>query len=243
MCALKRPFSGRDAQQLFANVIRGQFSPIPSRYGKNMKSLIDGMLNANSVQRPSAGDILKLGFIKSRIASKVRENEAQLKTVNIMASDNQRQKKKPVQAAKLPKLSGPGKKDICELPVPPDEEAPRWARRGHQNDAQKLDEVTVVAVDEDRNEYQDLRQATEKLQSSVTSDPVTDPVSIKERIAELRRVIERKIGKQLLAMLADYIQREDDPNCAQFVDIMTDQDQDVVEQIRDLISLENTFTV
>jgi hypothetical protein len=205
---------------------------------------------SNASQRPTAGEILKLAFIKRKIQSKIRENEAQLKTVNIMASDcaplpgaGKAAPKKPanaVQVAKLPKLVS--RKDL-PLPLPPDEEPPKWAQRsGSSHKEVKTVVATEVERGEQPSEYRDLQLATERLQKSLTSENLVDPVSIREKIADLRRVIEKKIGKQLLAMLADYIQREDDPNCAQFVDIMTEQDQDVVEQIRDLISLENTFS-
>jgi NIMA (never in mitosis gene a)-related kinase len=245
LCALKRPFTGRDAAQLFAQVVRGVFEPIPTRYGRNVKMLVEAMLIPAPAQRPAAAEIIQFPFIQARIASKIKENEAQLKTVNIMAGDAAaRQKRtsqkrpvaappqqKRVETPKLPKLNSPKPAEL-DLPLPPDEEAPRWAQRGGAQ--ARPSEMIVAAKDSGASEYEDLMEATDKLHGSLKGDTPVDEA----RVGELRAGLERKLGEQLFAMLYSNIQGEDDPNCAQFVDIMTETDPDIVEQMRELIALE-----
>ena len=265
MCALKRPFSGRDAHQLFAAVVRGKYDPLPARYSKGIKMLVDSMLSANPNQRPSAEQILQLPFIKTKIMGKIKENEAQLKTVNIIASEAKgitRQRsavktppkrvatpKRPESATKLPRLNQE-KDDDMDLPLPPDEEAPRWAQRGRN--VAKPDEITVVPREEEPNEYEELREVTNEMHNSLRGSPGALPAwakdeedvpmdesSLKTKINGLREHLEQKLGEQLFEMLYENIQGEDDPNCAQFVDIMNESDPELVEQMRELISLEN----
>jgi NIMA (never in mitosis gene a)-related kinase len=244
LCALRRPFTGRDAGQLFAQVMRGTFDPIPSRYGKNIKTLLEGMLNTTAAQRPSANDILQLPFVQTKIAAKIRENEAQLKTVNIIASEFQnaaRQQQQPIRRSvakkpnqqKLPKLQTQKRAEI-DLPLPPDEDPPRWAARG--SNPSRPNEIAVPPTSaEGPNEYADLMEATARLHSSLKGEVEVDEA----RVAELRSGIIAKLGDQLFAMLYRNIQQEDDPNCAQFVDIMTESDPDLVEGMRELIAMEN----
>jgi hypothetical protein len=141
MCGLKRPFTGHDAAQLFAQIIRGSFEPIPTRYGKNVKLSVEAMLTPTLTQRPPAGELIQFPFIQTRIAAKIQENEAQLKTVNIMVEDSvkgfAKQKRisqrrplpavvpfKKVENPKSPRRHSPKLIDL-ELPLPRDEEAPR----------------------------------------------------------------------------------------------------------------------
>jgi NIMA (never in mitosis gene a)-related kinase len=241
LCALKRPFTGRDAGQLFAQVIRGSFEPIPTRYGRNTRLLVEAMLTPTASQRPAASEIIQFPFIQARMAAKIRENEAQLKTVNIMGGDPPkvatRQKRasqappKRVETPKLPKLASPKPADV-ELPLPPDEEAPRWAQRGGPQ--LRVNEMVVATKEDGACEYADLVEATDRLQGSLKGGPRVDEA----RPVELRAALAGKLGKQLFTMLYGNIQREDDPHCAQFVDIMTESDPDVVELMRELIALE-----
>jgi NIMA (never in mitosis gene a)-related kinase len=248
LCALKRPFTGRDAMQLFAQVVRGVFDPIPSRYGRNTKLLVDAMLTPTAAQRPAASEIIQFPFIQAKIAAKIKENEAQLKTVNIMLDDPAkvvaRQKRtsqrrasqappppKRIEAPKLPKLMSLKPVDP-ELPLPPDEEAPRWAQRGGPQ--VRPSEMIVAAKEGGASEYEDLIEATDRLHGSLKCEAQVDEA----RPAELRAALECKLGEQLFAMLYGNIQSEDDPHCAQFVDIMTESDPDVVELMRELIALE-----
>lgn len=186
MCALKRPFTGRDAGQLFAMVVRGKYDPLSSKYSKNLRMLVDSMLNPSPIERPTAAQILQLPFIKKRVESMINDNESQLKTVNIIVSEPQmtrRQKKAPSAMLKntpqqkpkavgvhLPKLKS--KPDFrenidLELPLPPDEEAPPWALR--TNNKTKHDTIIMNEPDvEVPQEYEDLQDATDELHKSLS---------------------------------------------------------------------------
>lgn len=265
MCALKRPFTGRDAAQLLAMVIRGQYEPIPKRYSKEVKSIVDSMLNTNAAQRPSAGQILQVPFIRTRILGAIKANEAQLNTVNVIAPDAKGGKQsaskmglKAAHRAQAGKSIEPATKGLpnlhvkddrtCNLPLPPEEEAPRWAQRSNIS---RMTEVTVPVRQHDTNDYEDLQEATAKLHMSLSipkgtlppwakgEDIPLDEGSLKLKLASVRETLEQKLGDQLFEMLYENIANEDDPNCAQFVDIMNESDPDIVEQMRELISLEN----
>ena len=265
MCALKRPFTGRDAAQLFAAVARGKYDPLPARYSKGIKMLVDSMLSVVPTQRPTASQILQLPFIKTKIMGKIKENEAQLKTVNIIMSEPrgsvqrspvktpQRRLATPIKksdsGSKLPRLAKEAKAEE-DLPLPPDEEAPRWAQRGGK--IAKADEIPVAPHIDEPNEYKELRDVTNELHNSlrISSGALPawakdeeqvpmDESSIRLKINGLREYLEQKLGEQLFEMLYENIQGEDDPNCAQFVDIMNESDPELVEQMRELISLEN----
>jgi hypothetical protein len=125
------------------------------------------------------------------------------------------------------------KQPELELPLPPDEDPPRWAIRG--SNPNRPNEIAVPPPRaEGANEYADLVEATARLHSSLNEGLEIDVA----RVAELRKGIIAKLGEQLFTMLYENIQQEDDPNCAQFVDIMTESDPDLVEGMRELIAME-----
>jgi hypothetical protein len=96
-------------------------------------------------------------------------------------------------------------------------------------------EMTVGQRNEPPNEYEDLLEATDRQQSSLEGNQSGDEGHAKE----LGIGLERVLSEQLFGMLSGYIQPEDDPDCAQFVPIKADFDPDVVEQKRELITLES----
>jgi serine/threonine protein kinase len=63
MTTLKRAFEGNSLPALVAKILRGRFSPIPSRYSVHLRSLIHSMLARNPNRRPSVATILKLPWM------------------------------------------------------------------------------------------------------------------------------------------------------------------------------------
>jgi serine/threonine protein kinase len=64
MTTLKRAFEGNSLPALVAKILRGRFSPIPSRYSMKLCSLIHSMLARNPNRRPSVETILKLPWMR-----------------------------------------------------------------------------------------------------------------------------------------------------------------------------------
>lgn len=277
LCSLKRPFTARDANQLYAKVMRGNFEPIPARYSKNIKNLVSSMLNPVPSDRLTASEILQLPFIQSKTKSKIQENEAKLKTVNIIVAEknfpqspnknihqNPSQQKNAAAPPKsqrsssnnkkatihLPKLhSKPDLPKLIELPLPPEEEAPRWAtQRGPQ--LSQADEVSITPSPEEFKEINDLKDSTTELQKSLSLQKSKVPawakpsdsqkVGSKDEIPALKKELMDILKEQLFEMLHQYIIDEKEvESSAQFVSLMEEEDPTTVEKMRRLVQLEN----
>lgn len=62
------PFSGNTLPELTRNVLRGVYSPLPSLYSKDVKSLIHCMLCTSPNDRISTRNIFKLPLIKLHVS-------------------------------------------------------------------------------------------------------------------------------------------------------------------------------
>jgi len=115
----------------------------------------------------------------------------------------------------------------------------------------RSEEITVAPLGEAANDYRDLQEATDLLHKSLSlpagalppwakGDEIPmDEASLRTKIATMRDDLTHKLGEGLFCLLYENVRGEDEPNCAQFVDIMNESDSEVVEQMRQLIALEN----
>ena len=269
MCALKRPFSARDANQLFVKVLRGSFQPIPAIYSKNLKNLVNSMLKTNPSERITTGQILRLPFIRNKLKMKLQESENKLNSVNIIVTDANKQPsplaqiapKHPVtkspspakkMTAHLPKLnSKPALPELNELPLPPDEEAPRWATERGPQSFPKAEEVTVNSSPDEFKDLNDLKESINELQKSISLpmnsatipawvQQVDQKVGSADEIPVLRKELRDLLKDQLFEMLHRYVIEENDiESSAQFVTIIEEEDPETVEKMRKLVQLEN----
>ena len=69
MVALKMPFDAKSFPQLTVNIMKGEFSPIPEGFSKELNDLIKLLLNPVSSKRPSVDEILKQKIIQARISN------------------------------------------------------------------------------------------------------------------------------------------------------------------------------
>lgn len=60
LCCLKRPFEGKDYEELKKNILSGTFDNIPEHYSYNLANLIDRMLSMDPNKRPSTRQIIEL---------------------------------------------------------------------------------------------------------------------------------------------------------------------------------------
>jgi NIMA (never in mitosis gene a)-related kinase len=58
LCALKMPFNARSLPKLSLNIIKGQYSSVPLHYSKDLKELVNSMLQLDPIKRPSIAEIL-----------------------------------------------------------------------------------------------------------------------------------------------------------------------------------------
>lgn len=75
MCALKMPFDASSLPLLSLKIIRGAYNPIPSTYSKDLKNLVNMMLNVDPSKRPNINEILKTPIIQTRIKNFLNEME------------------------------------------------------------------------------------------------------------------------------------------------------------------------
>lgn len=60
LCALKPPFDANSIPALALKISKGNYSPIPTAYSKDLKFLINQMLNKDPLKRPNISQILSL---------------------------------------------------------------------------------------------------------------------------------------------------------------------------------------
>ncbi|CAD8206242.1 unnamed protein product [Paramecium pentaurelia] len=73
LCALQPPFNGDSLHVLAINIVKGQYKPIPANYSKDLKQLVQQMLQVDYRRRPTIQEILKMPVITNRIKSFLSE--------------------------------------------------------------------------------------------------------------------------------------------------------------------------
>jgi NIMA (never in mitosis gene a)-related kinase len=67
LCTLRPPFKGTNLEQLYKNVSRGIYDPIPSIYKDDLKKVISLMLQTNPLNRPNCDSLLSNPLILKRM--------------------------------------------------------------------------------------------------------------------------------------------------------------------------------
>lgn len=70
ICGLTPPFKGNNLDQLFVNVMKGTYDPLPKCYSKELCTVIYSMIKLNHVSRPSCESILNNPFVQKFIVKK-----------------------------------------------------------------------------------------------------------------------------------------------------------------------------
>ncbi len=74
LCALKPPFDGSNIHFLGIKIIKGEYSPLPSHFSRELKTLVSQMLTIDVQRRPNINQVLKTPIIARRIKSFLNEN-------------------------------------------------------------------------------------------------------------------------------------------------------------------------
>lgn len=77
MTMLKMPFEGSSLPLLSLKIVRGNYSPIGSHVGKELKNLIQSILQLEPKNRPSIIELLRNNNLKSRIKNYLNDTEYQ----------------------------------------------------------------------------------------------------------------------------------------------------------------------
>ena len=79
MASLKPPFDGKNVVSLGKKIVKGEFAPIHSTYSDELQRLIESMLNVDSSQRPSVGQLMK----NPRISKYINEGKLLVKEFQV----------------------------------------------------------------------------------------------------------------------------------------------------------------
>jgi NIMA (never in mitosis gene a)-related kinase len=74
LCALKPPFDGSNIHFLGLKIVKGEYSPLPSHFSREIKTLISQMLTLDVQRRLNINQILKTPIIARRIKSFLNED-------------------------------------------------------------------------------------------------------------------------------------------------------------------------
>jgi len=67
MCALKPPFDAQSLTFLAMKIVKGQYSPVPTSFSRELKGLVSTLLQVDPLKRPNVNEILKFPIIQNRI--------------------------------------------------------------------------------------------------------------------------------------------------------------------------------
>jgi len=67
MCALKPPFDAQSLTFLAMKIVKGQYSPVPMSFSRELKNLVSTLLQVDPLKRPSVNEVLKFPIIQNRI--------------------------------------------------------------------------------------------------------------------------------------------------------------------------------
>ena len=85
MTTLKMPFQGNNFKEVYNNVIKCKYSPLPKIYSKELEYIIKKLLQIDPDKRPSAKEILEEPIIKGKI--KVLFNDSGMR-INTLENEN-----------------------------------------------------------------------------------------------------------------------------------------------------------
>ena len=75
LCSLKKAFEGKSQKELVDKILIGRHEQIPVQYSSDLRHIIDGLMAMDPAKRPSAAQVLKLGFIRFHMEQILKEDE------------------------------------------------------------------------------------------------------------------------------------------------------------------------
>ncbi|KPA74557.1 putative serine/threonine-protein kinase [Leptomonas pyrrhocoris] len=73
--ALKRPFTGKNMDELITNICHGRCSELPARYSENLRDVCDRLLSVDSSKRPTIQELFHEPFIRTNLETLKRSVE------------------------------------------------------------------------------------------------------------------------------------------------------------------------
>ncbi|CAB1324927.1 unnamed protein product [Coregonus sp. 'balchen'] len=78
ICTLRPPFAASNLLSLLYKIIRGEYSPVPQTYSDSITSLVQILLCPVPEDRPSAGDILGMAYVREHLREFVKHRETEI---------------------------------------------------------------------------------------------------------------------------------------------------------------------
>ncbi|XP_055744123.1 NIMA-related kinase 12 [Salvelinus fontinalis] len=78
ICALRPPFAASNLLSLLCKIIRGEYSPVPQTYSDSITPLVQILLCPVPEDRPSAGAILDMIYVREHLREFVKHREIEL---------------------------------------------------------------------------------------------------------------------------------------------------------------------
>jgi hypothetical protein len=75
MCALKPPFDAKSLPALAIKISKGEYSPIPALYSKEMRKLVSDILVVDAPARPTVEDILRMPVVRARVCELLSKSD------------------------------------------------------------------------------------------------------------------------------------------------------------------------
>mmetsp|Transcript_16227 Transcript_16227/g.29550 ORF Transcript_16227/g.29550 Transcript_16227/m.29550 type:complete len:827 (+) Transcript_16227:27-2507(+) len=153
LCALKPPFDASSLHFLAMKIVRGQYSPVPPHYSRDLKGLVAQMLTIDPNRRPTINQILRQPFIKERIKQFLSETVANQEfSHTVLHSQNVFNPSAPPSAppAEIPRREIPPSRDAARPRALPPKEPLRELPRELPKEFQQIE----AQRDRDRQEQQ-----------------------------------------------------------------------------------------
>nr|CCC92491.1 putative serine/threonine-protein kinase a [Trypanosoma congolense IL3000] len=84
---LKRPFSGRNMDELIDNILHGRRPQLPNTYSEDLRSVCDQLLSLDPKNRPSLRQLFQMPFIRTGLATLRRSVEVHKKIPQSVFND------------------------------------------------------------------------------------------------------------------------------------------------------------
>ncbi|KAK8888895.1 hypothetical protein M9Y10_033635 [Tritrichomonas musculus] len=252
LCSLKKPFEADSAAELLIKVMKHEYTPIPSFFSKDLRSLIDSMMMKDPLKRPTCDDIIKMKFIQDAIQSLVDYNKSQFnekhsvpKTVSPAKTN-----RSGVSALAGKKNLGRGRllmANVINKAANSDDNDDNPTNDNNNSNDENVNEFEDDFIEDEDEEEEDefllLENVTMRLQQSiirngngatVCKEPI-DPF----RAENLRERLLNQLGEAKLNKLIFSLKNIGKQECKDFVKTAENEDKTTVDEARELIKLES----
>ncbi|XP_007247475.3 NIMA-related kinase 12 isoform X2 [Astyanax mexicanus] len=163
LCTLKPAFWARNLLNLFYKIIKGEYSPAPDQYSKDLHSLIEKMLCLVPENRPSASSILGMPYVQEHLGQFIEHQETELTKVNVESRPQTRQVCVPedISAVKSEDATLSWKDTVVYMEMPTLQESP--SMKGDDEAALVVEEELAHATTE--SDYSEDFEENESLSS------------------------------------------------------------------------------